>query len=52
MCIITLYSGIEMWFPLCKVEKDEEVQGEIHLEVTKFAHNDRYVLNIKVIEAR
>ena len=41
-----------MWFPLCKVEKDQEVQGEIHLEVTKLTYNDRHVINIKIIEAR
>ncbi len=45
-------SGVERWFPLCKVEKDQEVKGEIHLEVTKFSYNDRYVLKVKVIEAR
>ena len=54
--IVTYYAvisaGIDDWFDLKPVLKDEEIQGEIHLELSRHSYCDNDYLRIKVLEAR
>ena len=44
---------MERWFPVQPTDKDQEVQGQIHLEVGRYTDtNNKHYLKIRVIEAR
>ena len=45
-------TGFEKWMKLAKVDRDTEVQGEVHLEATLVEENWRKRVKLKVVEAR
>ncbi|XP_077864810.1 rasGAP-activating-like protein 1 [Saccoglossus kowalevskii] len=45
-------AGIEKWFKLKKVNRDTEIQGEIHINITLVEVNNQYTVKCQVIEAR
>ncbi|XP_070571992.1 rasGAP-activating-like protein 1 isoform X2 [Ptychodera flava] len=45
-------AGIEKWFKLHKVNRDSEVQGEVHINLTLVEENKHYTFRCQVIEAR
>ena len=40
------------WFELRENNKDEEIQGELHMEISKTVCDEKIFLKVKVIEAR
>ncbi|XP_072034910.1 rasGAP-activating-like protein 1 isoform X2 [Amphiura filiformis] len=44
--------GFEKWMKLVKVDRDTEVQGEVHLEATLVEESGRKRVRLKVVEAR
>lgn len=50
LCV--LWSGIDSWLNLTKVDPDEEVQGEIHLSLELLKGIKKSTLRCQVIEAR
>ena len=51
-CFFICSPGFEKWMKLVKVDRDTEVQGEVHLEATLVEENGRKRVRLKVIEAR
>ena len=44
--------GVENWFPLRPHMKDEEVQGELRLQMGQYSLRDRRWIHVKVMQAR
>ncbi|XP_077995563.1 rasGAP-activating-like protein 1 isoform X2 [Glandiceps talaboti] len=45
-------AGIERWFKLRKVNRDTEVQGEVHINLTLVVKNNQKTIRCQIIEAR
>lgn len=47
-----MWSGLDNWVNLTRVDPDEEVQGEIHLSLELLKDKEKISLRCQVIEAR
>ena len=47
-----VWSGLDNWLNLTRVDPDEEVQGEIHLSVVLLKDTEKINLRCQIIEAR
>lgn len=47
-----LWSGLDSWVNLSRVDPDEEVQGEIHLSLELVKDSGKISLRCQIIEAR
>lgn len=44
--------GVDGWVNLTEIDPDEEVQGEIHLQISVLGKGDGKILRCRVLEAR
>lgn len=50
--ISVVWSGLDSWVNLKRIDPDEEVQGEIHLSLELLKDAEKTSLRCQVIEAR